>query len=72
VPFADALRKTGIMTGAVGLITSSQQAEEILREAKADLILMGRELLRNPYFPLQAARELIEDIQWPEQYIRAQ
>lgn len=72
VPFADTLRKTGIMTGAVGLITSAQQAEEILREEKADLIMMGRELLRNPYFPLQAARELGEDIQWPDQYTRAQ
>lgn len=71
VPFAGALRKTGIMTGAVGLITSAQQAEEILREEKADLIMMGRELLRNPYFPLQAAKELGEEIQWPEQYLRA-
>lgn len=71
VPFAGALRKTGIMTGAVGQITSSNQAEEILREEKADLILMGRELLRNPYFPLQAAKELGEEIQWPEQYLRA-
>lgn len=71
VPFAGALRKTGIMTGAVGLITSSEQAEEILREGKADLIMMGRELLRNPYFPLQAAKELGEEIQWPGQYLRA-
>jgi len=71
VPFADALRKTGVMTGAVGLITSANQAEEILREEKADLILMGRELLRNPYFSLQAAKELREVIQWPGQYLRA-
>lgn len=71
VPFAGALRKTGVMTGAVGLITSSEQAEEILREEKADLILMGRELLRNPYFPLQAAKVLGEEIQWPGQYSRA-
>lgn len=71
VPFAGALRKTGIMTGAVGLITSSNQAEEILREEKADLIMMGRELLRNPYFPLHAAKELGEEIQWPGQYLRA-
>jgi 2,4-dienoyl-CoA reductase-like NADH-dependent reductase (Old Yellow Enzyme family) len=70
-PFAGALRKTGIMTGAVGLITSSNQAEEILREGKADLILMGRELLRNPYFPLLAARESDSDLQWPQQYLRA-
>lgn len=72
VPFAAALRRTGIMTGAVGLITSAQQAEEILLEEKADLILLGRELLRNPYFPLKAARELGDVIQWPDQYIRAQ
>jgi len=71
VPFASALRKTGVMTGAVGLITSSDQAEEILLEEKADLILMGRELLRNPYFPLHAAKTLGEEIQWPDQYSRA-
>ena len=71
VPFADALRKTGIKTGAVGLITSALQAEEILREGKADLVLMGRELLRNPYFPLQAAKVSGEVIQWPVQYLRA-
>ncbi|MBE0674651.1 MAG: NADH:flavin oxidoreductase/NADH oxidase [Bacteroidales bacterium] len=71
VPFAGALRKTGVMTGAVGLITSSEQAEEILREEKADLILMGRELLRNPYFPQQAAKVLGEEIEWPDQYSRA-
>ncbi|MFZ2341136.1 MAG: NADH:flavin oxidoreductase/NADH oxidase [Bacteroidales bacterium] len=71
VPFAGAMRKTGIMTGAVGLITSASQAEEILREEKADLILMGRELLRNPYLPLHAAKELGDDIQWPPQYLRA-
>jgi len=71
VPFAGALRKTGIMTGAVGLITSSEQAEQILREEKADLIFMGRELLRNPYFPLLAAKELGSDISWPLQYLRS-
>jgi 2,4-dienoyl-CoA reductase-like NADH-dependent reductase (Old Yellow Enzyme family) len=65
------LRKTGIKTGAVGLITSAHQAEEILREGKADLVLMGRELLRNPYFSLQAAKELGEVIQWPVQYLRS-
>jgi 2,4-dienoyl-CoA reductase-like NADH-dependent reductase (Old Yellow Enzyme family) len=71
VPFAEAIRKTGILTGAVGLITSASQAEEILQAEKADLILFGRELLRNPYFPLHAAKELGEDIKWPLQYIRA-
>lgn len=71
VPFAEAIRKTGIMTGAVGLITSAKQAESILQEEGADLILMGRELLRNPYFPLHAAREFGEEITWPPQYLRA-
>jgi 2,4-dienoyl-CoA reductase-like NADH-dependent reductase (Old Yellow Enzyme family) len=71
VPFAEAVRKTGILTGTVGLITQAKQAEEILAEKKADLILFGRELLRNPYFPLHAAKELKEDITWPIQYTRA-
>ena len=71
VVFSEAVRKTGILTGAVGLITSASQAESILREEKADLVLFARELLRNPYFPLFAARELGVDIQWPVQYLRA-
>lgn len=71
VPFAGAIRKTGIMTGAVGLITTAEQAEAILKEERADLVLMGRELLRNPYFPLQAARESGDNITWPPQYLRA-
>jgi 2,4-dienoyl-CoA reductase-like NADH-dependent reductase (Old Yellow Enzyme family) len=71
VQFSEAVRKTGILTGAVGLINSASQAESILREEKADLVLLGRELLRNPYFPLFAARELGVDITWPVQYLRA-
>lgn len=71
VPFSDAVRKTGILTGTVGFITSAEQAESILQEDKADLILLGRELLRNPYFPLFAAKELNEDIKWPTQYLRS-
>jgi 2,4-dienoyl-CoA reductase-like NADH-dependent reductase (Old Yellow Enzyme family) len=71
VPFAEAIRKTGIMTGAVGLITSEEQAEAILREEKADLVLFARELLRNPYFTLQAAKQLGENVGWPVQYLRA-
>lgn len=71
VPFSEAVRKTGIMTGAVGLITSTMQAETILTEDRANLIILGRELLRNPYFPLNAARELKEEISWPKQYLRA-
>jgi 2,4-dienoyl-CoA reductase-like NADH-dependent reductase (Old Yellow Enzyme family) len=71
VPFSEAVRKTGILTGAVGLITDAVQAETILAEEKADLILSGREMLRNPYFPMKAAKELGVDISWPVQYIRA-
>jgi 2,4-dienoyl-CoA reductase-like NADH-dependent reductase (Old Yellow Enzyme family) len=71
VPFSEAIRKTGILTGAVGFITSPGQAESILLEDKADLILLGRELLRNPYFVLNAAREMGVEIKWPEQYLRA-
>jgi len=71
VPFSEEIRKTGILTGAVGLITSARQAEEILQEEKADLVFFARELLRNPYFPLIAAREEGVDVQWPVQYSRA-
>ena len=71
VTFSEAVRKTGILTGAVGLITSVEQAEFILEEDKADLILLGRELLRNPYFPLQAAKSLSSETGWPLQYLRA-
>ena len=71
VPFSEAVRKTGIMTGTVGLITTFKQAEAILQEEKADLVLFARELLRNPYFALNAAREAGVDIIWPLQYLRA-
>jgi 2,4-dienoyl-CoA reductase-like NADH-dependent reductase (Old Yellow Enzyme family) len=71
VPFAEAVRKTGIMTGAVGMITSVEQAEAILEEGKADLIIMAREFLRNPYFPLRAAQQLGVETKWPIQYERA-
>jgi len=71
VPFSEAVRKTGILTGAVGLITTVRQAETILQEEKADLVLFARELLRNPYFPLNAARELGLDVPWPVQYLRS-
>jgi len=71
VPFSEEIRKTGIMTSAVGLITNTAQAESIIQKDQADLILMGRELLRNPYFPLHAARELDDEIKWPQQYLRA-
>ena len=72
VPFADMIKKeTGILTGAVGMITSAEQAEEILTKEQADLIIMARELLRDPYFPLHAAKQLGVDIGWPVQYLRA-
>jgi 2,4-dienoyl-CoA reductase-like NADH-dependent reductase (Old Yellow Enzyme family) len=71
VPFSEEIRKTGILTGAVGFIISPGQAESILLEGRADLILLGRELLRNPYFVLNAAKELSDSTNWPEQYLRA-
>lgn len=72
VPFASEIRKNAqIPTAAVGLITDSMQAEEILKTEEADLIFLAREMLRNPYFPLQAAQELGVDILWPYQYERA-
>jgi len=71
VLFAESIRKeTGIRTGAVGLITEAKQANEIIQSGKADLVLIARESLRNPYFPLTAAKELGVDIDWPLQYLR--
>ena len=61
----------GILTGAVGLITNAEQAESILQAEKADVIILARQLLRDPYFPLHAARMLGEEIEWPVQYERA-
>lgn len=72
VPFAEKIRKeAGIPTGAVGLITRAEEAEGILRNGQADLVLIGRESLRNPYFPLQAAATLKAPVSWPNQYERA-
>ncbi|HNR40634.1 MAG TPA: NADH:flavin oxidoreductase/NADH oxidase [Bacteroidales bacterium] len=71
VPFSAEIRKTGILTGTVGLITQAGQAESILQEGKADVVLIGRELLRNPYFPFHAARSLGAEHEWPVQYLRA-
>lgn len=72
VPFAARIRnETELKTGAVGLITEPAQAEAILKADQADLILMGRELLRDPYFPFRAASELYEYMKWPVQYARA-
>lgn len=71
VPFAESVRKTGMMTGAVGIIVDAQQAEDIIAEGKADVVLLAREMLRDPYFPMHAAQQLGADIKWPVQYERA-
>mgnify|MGYP000935258319 CR=1 FL=1 len=62
--------QTNLPVIAGGLITSPLMAEEIVQNERADLIFLGRELLRNPYWPLEAAKELREDIEWPKQYVR--
>jgi len=72
VPFAEAVRReTGMLTGAVGLITEPEQADEIVRSGRADLVLLGRGLLRDPYWPLHAARALGREAPVPIQYVRA-
>jgi len=72
VPFAEKIKKeTGILTGAVGLITEAAQAEAIVATGKADLVLFARESLRNPNLALAFAKELNADIAWPKQYERA-
>lgn len=72
VPFAETIRRaTGVPTIAVGLITTPQMAEEIVQNGCADLVALGRELLRHPHWPLDAARSLGHDIAWPQQYVRA-
>jgi 2,4-dienoyl-CoA reductase-like NADH-dependent reductase (Old Yellow Enzyme family) len=72
VPFAREIRyETKIMTGAVGLITSARQADTILREENADVVILAREFLRQPYWPLQAAHDLGFSVPWPVQYLRA-
>jgi 2,4-dienoyl-CoA reductase-like NADH-dependent reductase (Old Yellow Enzyme family) len=72
VPFAERVRnKAKIRTGAVGLITQAHQAEAIVRAGQADLVLLAREALRDPYWPLHAARSLGVDVPWVPQYLRA-
>lgn len=72
LPFARHIKQqTGIRTGAVGMITTPQQAEDIIASGDADLVLLAREMLRDPYFPLHAAHALQYDIQWPQRYDRA-
>jgi 2,4-dienoyl-CoA reductase-like NADH-dependent reductase (Old Yellow Enzyme family) len=73
VPFARHIRERAqIPTGAVGLITGARQADEIVESGSADIVLLARELLRQPYWPLLAAYELGADVPyWPKQYLRA-
>lgn len=72
VPFAAAIRREVKMpTGAVGLITSPHQAEQTLVCGDADAVFLARQMLRDPYWPLHAARFLGEDIPWPDPYARA-
>lgn len=71
-PFSDRIRRdAGIATGAVGMITTAAQADGIIRNGQADCVLMARELLRDPYFPLHAARDLGHIVPWPAQYLRS-
>jgi 2,4-dienoyl-CoA reductase-like NADH-dependent reductase (Old Yellow Enzyme family) len=73
VPFAEQIRKqVKILTGAVGMITSPEHANQIIQSQKADIVLLARQLLRDPYWPLHAAKELNLPITWPAQYLRAQ
>ncbi len=72
VPFARRVRhEAGIPTGAVGLITDPHHADAIIRDGDADLVIMARELLRNPRWPLAAAKALGVEGPWPDQYLRA-
>lgn len=72
VAFAERIRReAGIATGAVGLITQAAQADQIVRSGQADLVLLARELLRDPHWPVRAARELGVEVPWPAQYLRA-
>ena len=71
VPISEAVRRTGILTAAVGMITAPAQADEIIRNGRADLVLLGREMLRDPYWALHAAQALKQPAPVPPQYLRA-
>ncbi|HSI33477.1 MAG TPA: NADH:flavin oxidoreductase/NADH oxidase, partial [Tepidisphaeraceae bacterium] len=72
VPFADAIRRdAGIATGAVGMITEPEQANDIIESGQADAVLIARAFLRDPYWAANAARALEKDVPWPAQYGRA-
>lgn len=72
VPYSELIRaEANCLTATVGKITSPKHADAIVRNNRADIVALGRELLRNPYWTLQAAHELNEEVDWPVQYIRA-
>jgi 2,4-dienoyl-CoA reductase-like NADH-dependent reductase (Old Yellow Enzyme family) len=73
IPFAERIKKeTGILTGGVGLITTAEQAEEIISSGKSDIVLLARQMLREPYFALHAAKKLNVDLKdFPNQYLRS-
>lgn len=72
VPFSEKIRnEADIQTAAVGMITDAKQADDIIRNGQADMVLLARELLRDPYWPLHAAYELEVNATWPKQYDRA-
>ncbi|HEU4416889.1 MAG TPA: NADH:flavin oxidoreductase/NADH oxidase [Candidatus Angelobacter sp.] len=72
VAFAERVRReAGVRTGAVGMITEPAQADQIIRAGQADVVILARQFLREPYWPLLAARALGHDIKWPLQYERA-
>jgi 2,4-dienoyl-CoA reductase-like NADH-dependent reductase (Old Yellow Enzyme family) len=72
VPFAERIRReANVLTGAVGLITEPEQADAIIHAGQADIVLLAREMLRDPYFPVHAAQQLGIPVQAPKQYARA-
>ena len=73
IPFAEKIKnEVGILTGGVGLITTAEQAEEIISSGRADIVLLAREMLRDPYWALHSAKKLNVDLtDWPNQYLRA-
>jgi 2,4-dienoyl-CoA reductase-like NADH-dependent reductase (Old Yellow Enzyme family) len=72
IPFSEKIKQeAGILTGGIGFITSPEQADQIIRTGQADIVLLAREILRNPYWPMQAAKVLKTEIEWPKQYERA-
>lgn len=72
VKFAERIRReSDVMTGAVGMITAPEQADQIIRTGQSDIVLLARQLLRDPYWPLHAASRLRQELIWPKQYFRA-